>query len=344
MTFNPSSLRLDYGDPLAEARVCRHAAALFDFSFVARGRVSGPGALRAVQRLTTRRLDRLRPGHIAYGLREDATGRLLADLTIWRLDAETYELMSGRREDVRDLVALADDCSAVDLSDETSIFAVQGPRALEALGSLGAPASLRDVPYFGHAAATLAGRPCTIGRLGYTGEPGFEIIARRSDGGALWQAAAEILPRAGFCAANILRIEAGFVLFANELRLPVTAYEAGLRQFADANKRGGAPDGVPGGDCRLVTFRAKADVPPLWLPPVNLERPAARGELVATSACASPLADGTLGLGFVRGADLLDSAPPTFVSDALGAVEIVTHPFHDPAKQRPRAPWPRLPR
>lgn len=344
MSFDLSLLRHDYGDPLAEARACRNAVALFDFSFVARARVAGPGALRSVQRLTSRRVDRLQPGRIAYALREDAAGRLLADLTVWRLDATTFELMSGRRQDVTDLVDLAEDCIAIDLSDDSSIFAVQGPRALDALSSLGAPAGLRDVPYFAHATASLAGRRCTFGRLGYTGEPGFEIIARRSDGDMLWQALAEIMPRAGFAAANILRIEAGFLLFANELKVPVTADEAGVRNFADASGGDGASRGAVADRCRLVTFRAEAQAPPLWLPPEGLSRPSLPGQLIATSACTSPLANGTLGLGFVRLADLESDGRTAFVSDAFGAVEIVSHPFYDPGKQRPRSPWPTPPR
>lgn len=340
MSFDVSQLRHDYGDALEEARVCRRAAALFDFSFVARGVVSGPGALRSVQRLTTRRLDRMRTGDIAYGLREDAAGRLLADLTIWRLDETTFELMSGRREDVAVLVARAEDCAASDLSDETAIFAVQGPHTLAALCSLGAPAELRELPYFRHATITLAGLSCRVGRLGYTGEAGFEIIAARCDGAQLWSELSARVPCAGFAAANILRIEAGFLLFANELRIPVTAVEAGVRQFATAKSTGGTLD-TAADRCQIVTFRAEAQqTPPLWMPSAPFSRPQHPGELVATSACQSPLMQGTLGLGYVRLADLERTPRPNFVSPAFGRVEILAHPFFDTAKQRPRELWP----
>src|SRR6476619_4293267 len=104
MPFDLSLLRHDYGDAIAEAKACRTAAALFDFSFVARGKFSGPGALSALQSITRRPLQSLQTGQIAYTVREGSDGRLIADLTVWRLGGDVYELMSGRREDVRDLV------------------------------------------------------------------------------------------------------------------------------------------------------------------------------------------------------------------------------------------------
>ena len=101
MPFDLSLLRHDYGDAIAEAKACRTTAALFDFSFVARGSVTGPGAISALQSITSRPLHSLQPGQIAYAVREGSDGRLLADLTVWRLDGDDYELMSGRSEDVR---------------------------------------------------------------------------------------------------------------------------------------------------------------------------------------------------------------------------------------------------
>ena len=70
--------------------------------------------------------------------------------------------------------------------------------------------------------------PCVIGRLGYSGEPGFEIIVDVELQAQLWNELSGRARPAGFAATDILRIEAGLVLFANEFVVPVTPSEAGL--------------------------------------------------------------------------------------------------------------------
>ena len=101
--FDIRALRADYGDGRAEAMSCRSAAALFDFSFMSRIRIEGPGANELIATLTPRRIDDLTPGRIRYALRVAADGRVVGDLTIWRLDAESFEIFSGSSECARAL-------------------------------------------------------------------------------------------------------------------------------------------------------------------------------------------------------------------------------------------------
>jgi len=137
---------------------------------------------------------------------------------------------------------------------------------------------------------------------------------------------------AGFIAANCLRIEAGFVLFANEFRLPVTAEEAGLKAFA-------GNDPVPPRH-RLVCFRANSSEAPdkgnysYDLVPPN------SGNITVTSVCHSATAGGILGLGYVPineariGQSFID---PTGLYEDIRTVDM---PFYDTKKRRPRAFWP----
>ena len=69
--------------------------------------------------------------------------------------------------------------SVRELSSDTAILAVQGPGRLRALCAAGFAGALRELPYFAHMSASIAGVPCRIGRLGYTGERGFEIVLPR---------------------------------------------------------------------------------------------------------------------------------------------------------------------
>ncbi|MEK7245858.1 MAG: hypothetical protein AAB223_07555 [Pseudomonadota bacterium] len=333
MTLDIDRLVRDFGDPEAEALAARNAAAVFDFSFIARGRITGKGAAAAVERLQPRPVADMAPGAIRYALRLGAGGAVEADLTIWRHDEETFEVMSGRSEDIAALDARAGaDVEVTDLSDSSAIIAVQGPRALDVLGPLGERARLAAIPYFGHAAIGLAGVPCHVGRLGYTGERGFEIVADKASAARLHAAIRARARPAGFAAADILRIEAGFILFVNECRLGADARALGLERFA--------PGAGGNSALRLVAFTAApARVRSPWQPGADLAPPARPGEIAVTSACASVALGQTIGLGFVLAEDAAPGTPARDPSKRFADVRIEQKPLYDPAQRRPRGPW-----
>jgi aminomethyltransferase len=335
MAFDPKTVRRDYGDPELEACACRTDCALFDYSFIGRARLKGPGALDAIGELTRRPLTGLLPGRIRYALREDSNGHMLSDLTVWRHGEACYEVMSGRSEDIPDLVLTArPGCEVEDLSAWTSIFAVQGPGSLQALAGLADVGALSKLGYFTFVPSRICDVDCIVGRLGFTGEPGFEILLPRPTATELWERLARRARPAAFAAADMLRIEAGFVLFANEFRLPVTAREACLERFAGLQ---GAPEEA---EIALVCFQANTrEKPVLWQPRAPVVRPTGLGMITVTSACHSLQAGGTLGLGYVLRSDLRAGAP---LYDPIGAfddIRLAPLPFFDPQKRRPRTSW-----
>jgi len=333
MASDPSTFVRQYTDPQAEARACRSECALFDFSFVARARVAGADAVAAISQLTRRPLDDLRPGRIAYAVREDERGHLVSDLTIWR-HGDWYEVMSGRAEDISELVSRAHrTCSAQDLSADHAIFAVQGPRSLHVLAELADTEEIANLAYFSFTEVRVADVPCLVGRLGYTGEQGFEILLPRAAAEQVWGELARRAPPAGFAAVDILRIEAGFVLFANEFRVAATAAEAGLWRFS-GTRPGQAEPAIT-----LVSFRAEARTQPvLWSPDASVQRPLP-GTLTITSACHSPIANGILGLGFAVKSDLDAGVRLHDANGQFTDIEIVPLPFFDGQKRRPRGRW-----
>lgn len=334
MAFDITRVRRDFGDVDAEWSACRHAAALFDFSFMARARVSGPGALSLIEHFAARSLSTMPAGAIRYALRSDRRGCLVADLTVWRLGDDEFEVMSGRHADIVDLAALASRGVVVtDLTGETAVLALQGPGALDALDGLTDTAVVARVGYYRHVAARIGGVPCRIGRLGYTGEPGFEIVIDRRDAHAITGCLAARTRLAGFASADMLRIEAGFILFANEFQLAVTAEECGLGKF-----RSGTADQ---GELMLVCLTgATAMRPLLWQPPAGLKRPERAGEIAVTSACWSPLAGAALLLGFARRADIATGIPLHDPTGTFAALRMTGMPYFDPEKSRPRRLWP----
>jgi len=329
--FDPGALQRDHGDIDGEADACRSSVALFDFSFMHRARIDGRDAIDLVQRLTPRPLGGLSIGRIAYALRIDAAGHAVADLTVWRVAATTFEVFSGRADEIETLQLFAADVQATVavLTAATSIFALQGPSCLRALATVADADALRRLSYFAHVELDLAGVACRVGRLGYTGERGFEIVAPRAGGDRLWALLAQAARPAGFAAADILRIEAGFILFANELRYPVTPAALGLGRFAPAGAE--RPH-----DVRLVCFKAECDTKPvLFRPMAGTIYPPAPGSMLITSACHSTRADGVLGLALVRprAAGLAD------VSGRFRSIAEVALPYFDNAKCRPRGTW-----
>jgi glycine cleavage system T protein (aminomethyltransferase) len=338
--FDLRALRRDYGDVHAEASSCRSAAALFDFSFMSRIRVEGRAAAELIGALTPRRIDDLPSGRIRYALRVAADGRVLGDLTIWRLGTETFEIFDGTGDAAAQLqlAAAASAATVRDFSSETAILVVQGPASLRALSRVTSAEQLRGLAYFAHAPAEIAGMACRIGRLGYTGERGFEILLPRAAREEIWAMLAPHARPAGFAAADILRIEAGFLLFANELRVPITAAELGLAQFAAggcAPCRGAA---ARERRVRLLCFEASCDSEPvLWQQQAGASFPPPPGSLFATSACRSIVTNAVLGLGYAvaepRAAQLVDPA------GRFHEIREVSLPFHDPRKRRPRGGW-----
>jgi glycine cleavage system aminomethyltransferase T len=106
MALDLATLTRDFGDVAAKARAARARAVLFDFSFIARARIGGQAAAAVLERFQPRPVADMAVGRIRYALRLNAGGPVEADLTIWRLDGESFEMMSGRR-DIRALARLA---------------------------------------------------------------------------------------------------------------------------------------------------------------------------------------------------------------------------------------------
>ena len=325
-----STLVRDFGDAEAEYRAAREEAALFDFSFMARARLSGPGAAAAIEAFQTRPVSRLAEGRIAYSLRLDADDYVRTDLTTWRLGRETWEVFSGDARDVAALRAQAEaDVEIEDLSDDTAIFAVQGPCAPRIMKRLCGDA-LDDIEYFAFRPVSIEGIECTAGRLGYTGEKGVELVTDRRHADDLWRHLAALARPGGFVAIDRLRIEAGFLLFANECCLPATPAELGMARFA--------VDGGDGAQIRLVAFEGGASLPAEpWRPGADLRLPG-EGEIVVTSACRAR-AGGVIGLGFVPADEAEAERAARDNAGVFGTVTQVEMPVYDPDKQRPRGPW-----
>lgn len=298
----------------------RRCAGLFDFSFMGLHEFESVGELEPLQ---SRDLARLAPGRIAYTLLLEADGRVFNDATVWRHRDGRWWLFSGRPDDARWIGARSRPRT---LSGEHAIVALQGPASGRILARVAGNEAVASLRYFDCAALRVAGLAAEVGRIGYSGELGYEILVRAAQAPALRHAlleagAVEGLAEHGFAVADSLRIEAGYVLFDREINGRERPAELGLARLVERRRAEREPAQ------RLVGLRVDAPPGPgarPWLPAARL-----------TSECASPLLECTLGLGFVGAADAVPGARVALGDGRLATVARL--PFYDPARRRPRA-------
>jgi aminomethyltransferase len=280
----------------------RGAAGLFDFSFMGLYEFRGRAALEPRQ---SRRLAEIEPGRIAYTLLLNDYGSVFNDATVWNMDGDRWWLFSGRPSDVRWFGG-----APRDRSGEHAILALQGPDSGRLLARLIGAEAVRALRYFhfGERAGML------IGRLGYSGELGYELIVPRAEEARL-RAHFSDVPTCSFEAANSLRIEAGYVLFDREIDGRANPRELGLERLAPGR-----------------TFTATRKLVGLEIEEghASPDLPAAR----VTSQCDSP----TLGRGIALAFAPPDVRPGDFVrADNAYLARVVSLPFYDPQRCRPRA-------
>jgi aminomethyltransferase len=230
----------------------RSGCGLFDISHMGVLRLRGDGAKDALQALVPSDLFRIGPGEACYTVLLTEAGGIRDDLIVYDQGRVAGEPAPGAETDGLLLVinaacAEADTAwirsqlepRAIAVSDHKGdgvLLALQGPEALPRLEAL-AGVSLAGLPRFGHrqlrlagsATGAAAGAELFVGRTGYTGEDGFELLLGRQAGLALWQQLLDegVVP-CGLGARDSLRLEAAMALYGNELDATTTPLEAGL--------------------------------------------------------------------------------------------------------------------
>jgi aminomethyltransferase len=234
--FGGWDMPVQYGGILSEHRAVRAAAGLFDVSHMGEVEFSGPDALAALQRLTSNDAGRLSPGQIQYSALTTEAGTFVDDLTLYRLADERYLVTLNASNLAKDLAwirgHLTGDVRVRDISEETALLAIQGPRA-ESILQKYADVDLAGIRYYRFRLGDVLGHRAIVSRTGYTGEDGFEIYLSPEAAVALWPALLEggardgLLP-CGLGARDTLRLEARMALYGNDIDEDHTVLEADL--------------------------------------------------------------------------------------------------------------------
>ena len=255
--FGGWQMPLKYSSELAEHHAVRKSAGLFDLSHMGEVWVTGPDAAAFLDYALVGKLSAMAVGKAKYSLICNEDGGIIDDLITYRRGDGTKFLVVPNAGNAKVVAAaLAEraaegfDVAVEDASAETSLIAVQGPKAEDIL--------LRLVPAEQHALVTGlkyyaavevpslvggASQDLLLARTGYTGEDGFEIFVANDDAAALWQALVAIAERrradpAGLASRDSLRLEAGMPLYGNELSLEGDPFAAGLGPVVALSKEG----------------------------------------------------------------------------------------------------------
>lgn len=228
-----------------EHQVVRTGVGVFDVSHMGEFILKGPNALDLIQRVTSNDAAVLTDGKAQYSCLPNNDGGIVDDLLVYKIDSETYMLVVNAGNIDKDWNWISKhntgNVDMKNISDDTSLLAVQGPKAIDALQKL-TDVKLADIPYYSFVKGKFNGIDnVVISNTGYTGAGGFELYFENQYAQKMWdgifKAGEEFnIKPIGLGARDTLRLEMGFCLYGNDIDDTTSPIEAGLGWITKFNK------------------------------------------------------------------------------------------------------------
>jgi len=235
--FAGYNMPVQYAGINAEHETVRKGVGVFDVSHMGEFILKGDKALDLIQRVTSNDACKLYDGKVQYSCLPNQDGGIVDDLLVYRIDDKTYMLVVNASNIEKDWNWISkfntESVDMKDISDRTSLLAVQGPKAAEALQSL-TDIDLGSMEYYTFKKGKFAGIDnVLLSATGYTGAGGFEIYVDNKDAEQLWNAVFKAgepfgIKPIGLGARDTLRLEMGFCLYGNDIDDATSPLEAGL--------------------------------------------------------------------------------------------------------------------
>jgi len=309
--FAGFTMPVQYSGINDEHETVRSGVGVFDVSHMGEFILKGDHALDLVQRISSNDASKLYDGKVQYAYMPNETGGIVDDFLAYRIDEKTYLLVVNASNIQKDWDWISRHntfgVSMKNISDETSLFAVQGPKAADALATL-TGIDLPTMEYYTFSKGTFAGVDnVLISATGYTGAGGFEIYVANKDARRVWEAIFEAgapygIKPIGLGARDTLRLEMGFCLYGNDIDDTTSPLEAGLSWVTKFSKDFVNAEGLKkqkemGLQNKLVGFEMiERGIPRHGYTIVNAEgHPIGR----VTSGTQSPTLKKSIGLGYV---------------------------------------------
>ncbi|MEZ4886292.1 MAG: glycine cleavage system aminomethyltransferase GcvT [Chitinophagales bacterium] len=231
---------------ITDEHVCvRERVGMFDVSHMGQFIVRGEGALALIQRISSNDAAALKIGKVQYSCLLQPDGGIVDDMLVYYLQENGYMLVVNASNIEKDWNWIeqhkTENVELIDISPRTSLLAVQGPKAVDALQSL-TGMDLASMEYYTFEKGTFAGvENVLVSATGYTGSGGFEIYFEDEHSAAIWNAIMEAgqeygLQPIGLGARDTLRLEKGFCLYGNDIDETTTPLEAGLAWITKFSK------------------------------------------------------------------------------------------------------------
>lgn len=250
--FAGYNMPISYSGIREEHEAVRNHVGVFDVSHMGEFIIRGKHALDLIQQVTSNDASKLKVGQAQYSCLPNGKGGIVDDLLVYRLaesmgdaDEPAYMLVVNASNIQKDWDWISKHNSygatMINISDETGLLAVQGPKAVALLQKL-TNVDLASIPYYHFQKGSMAGIDnVLISATGYTGAGGFELYVDNKQLLQLWDAIFKIgkefniLP-VGLGARDTLRLEMGFCLYGNDIDDTTSPLEAGLAWITKLDK------------------------------------------------------------------------------------------------------------
>lgn len=235
--FAGFEMPISYDSVKKEHHCVREGVGIFDVSHMGEFLISGPKALELMQKISSNDVSKLVDGKAQYSYMPNKTGGIVDDLISYRLSEDKYLLVPNAGNIEKDWQWINDHntmgAKVENLSDQYGLFAIQGPKAVEAMQSL-SPIDLSSIKFYHFKIGEFAGaKNVIISGTGYTGSGGLEIYFAPKDAKMIWDKVMEAgasygIKPIGLAARDTLRLEMGLCLYGNDIDETTSPFEAKL--------------------------------------------------------------------------------------------------------------------
>lgn len=236
--FAGFEMPVQYSGVTEEHFTVREKVGIFDVSHMGQFFIEGAGAKELLQYVTSNNVEALENGKAQYSCLPNGKGGIVDDLIVYKMEDQKYFVVVNASNIDKDWQHISKynekfGAKMTNASDEISLIAIQGPKALDTLQKL-TDNQLADIPYYHFTVGSVDGvADVIISNTGYTGSGGFEIYFKNEYAEQIWDALTKageefgLIP-CGLAARDTLRLEKGFCLYGNDIDDTTSPLEAGL--------------------------------------------------------------------------------------------------------------------
>ena len=244
--FAGYNMPVSYEGVNLEHETVRENVGVFDVSHMGEFLVLGPNALELIQKVTSNDASKLVDNQAQYSCFPNATGGIVDDLIVYRINNEKWLLVVNASNIQKDWdwINSQNEIGAElkNISEDYSLLAIQGPKAVQAMQSL-TSIDLSAIKFYHFQIADFAGiENIIISATGYTGSGGFEIYCKNNEAKQIWvevfKAGSNFgIKPIGLAARDTLRLEMGYCLYGNDINDSTSPIEAGLGWITKFSKK-----------------------------------------------------------------------------------------------------------